>query len=166
MTNTRALSALAFGLVVLSACGGTPPANGVDAAGTDAPAGTSIAGTWLRDSDYGTSRRVLTITFAEDGTMSAEESFDVMTASTATNAGCASTNTYEGTWTATATMLTVTATSGTIVTTSCNDASMNTTGRPATTDELALFAGTSAFTVTSTTLEFTSFMDPAAFTRQ
>src|SRR5687768_18592705 len=107
-------------LLALVACGG--PGGGGD---------EDVVGTWVRDSNYGESTRSLRITFSGDGSMTAEEIFEVDASAVATNGGCSSEIEWDGSWSTSGTTLTVTAESGVNTTTGCNDASLNATGRAA-----------------------------------
>jgi hypothetical protein len=153
--------------LALAGCDGATP--GIDS-GMDVEdsggGGDGLEGTWVRDSNYGESSRLLTITLGADGVMSADEHFEVDAGSAATNGGCSSDITWEGTWSASGTTLTIAADSGTNTTTGCNDASMNAAARAVTTDEIGRFDVESAYTLAGDSLTFTAYFDPAPFTRQ
>jgi hypothetical protein len=163
MTSRFLFAFVLAGLVLLGGC--PTSSGGTDAGGSDASV-SPLVGTWRRESHYGESSRTLSLTFAADGTLTGTETFSVVATSAANNGGCSSTILWQGTWSTAGTTLTISGTAGTNTTTGCNDTTLNASSRASTSDEIVRFGAASEFTVTSTTLAFESYGDPAPYTRQ
>jgi len=131
------------------------------ATGSEHAAG--VVGTWRRESNYGASSRTITLTFNAEGAFTGTETFNVVTDTEATNAGCHEAHSWSGTWSTHDGQLTVTATSGSTTITQCTNAELNTTERAATEEERGRVSSTSAYTLAEGTLAFTCYLDPAAF---